>query len=159
MKNNIIGNPNLRDEKLPVGQSRADLLRKLEEIINSKTSKLNGDVSQSNLNTSETSLETNSTSLFDEDSEKANQSDNDTKVSSIFGEDENETTVSDGSSVSSSNDNSVKGDSTSNNSSAEPFTYNYFAEGARKRYIKEIKEGLRSGISIEESELEEENRN
>jgi len=33
MEHNIIGSSNLFDERLPVGQKRADLLRRLEEVI------------------------------------------------------------------------------------------------------------------------------
>src|SRR6185369_11058241 len=122
----MIGSDKLKDELLPEGQKKADLLRELERVFENGINKFNDDASEVS---------------------------SDTEVSSIFDEEEDGETI-DNSSISSSDDNSANKESTPN-SSAENDEY---VETQRNKLIERVKKFL-SKLSIEESELEERNRN
>jgi len=117
---------------------KADLLRKLEEVIKVGTGKAEvSGVSQSDLNdnASETSAETDLTSLFDENWEKDNGSDN-----SLF------TSIDDA---------ADQGEVTDN----KPTTPSEGAEQLREKIIQEITALLRKEPVVSDSDLKIENQN
>lgn len=126
---------NLNDDYLPAGQKKADLLQELERVIERGINGVSG--SKVDDNVSVTSVETDSTSIFDQNEEKE------------------EPTITDDSSVNYSDDSSVKEGLNSPNSGAEN---DELTKEWRNRYIERIKRYLNSR-SIEENELEPENRN